>query len=75
MSMASHTIEPPTDITSGLDARLVMDAAPVMIWVSGKDKHCVWFNKPWLTFTGRPLAEELVMVGHRESIRTILTAV
>jgi PAS domain S-box-containing protein len=61
MSMASHTIAPPTDITSDLDARFcqVMDAAPVMIWVSGKDKHCVWFNKPWLTFTGRPLAEEV----------------
>jgi PAS domain S-box-containing protein len=61
MSMASHTIAPPSDITSDLDARFcqVMDAAPVMIWVSGKDKHCVWFNKPWLTFTGRPLAEEV----------------
>jgi PAS domain S-box-containing protein len=61
MSMASHSIEPPIDITSDLDARFrqVMDAAPVMIWVSGKDKHCVWFNKPWLTFTGRLLAEEV----------------
>ena len=36
-----------------------MDAAPVMIWVSGKDKRCVWFNKPWLTFTGRRLAQEV----------------
>jgi len=61
MSMASHTIESPTDITSDLDARFceVMDAAPVMIWISGKDKYCVWFNKPWLTFTGRLLAEEV----------------
>jgi PAS domain S-box-containing protein len=30
-----------------------------MIWVSGADKRCVWFNKPWLTFTGRPMAEEV----------------
>jgi PAS domain S-box-containing protein len=37
----------------------VMDAAPVMIWVSGTDKACVWFNKPWLTFTGRTLAQEI----------------
>src|SRR5262245_58410175 len=36
-----------------------MDAAPVMIWVSGEDKGCVWFNRPWLTFTGRSLAQEL----------------
>jgi PAS domain S-box-containing protein len=36
-----------------------MDAAPVMIWVSGKDKGCVWFNKPWLTFTGRRLVQEV----------------
>ena len=36
-----------------------MDAAPVMIWVSGEDKLCIWFNRPWLEFTGRTLAEEL----------------
>lgn len=36
-----------------------MDTAPVMIWVSGKDKGCVWFNRPWLTFTGRSMAQEL----------------
>jgi PAS domain S-box-containing protein len=47
--------------TSELDTRFceVMDAAPVMIWVSGTDKGCVWFNRPWLTFTGRGLAQEL----------------
>src|SRR3974390_2332383 len=46
--------------TSQLDAKFceVMDAAPVMIWMSGADKGCVWFNKPWLTFTGRSLAQE-----------------
>jgi PAS domain S-box-containing protein len=44
-----------------LDARFcqIMDAAPVMIWVSGKHKYCVWFNKLWLTFTGRLMAEEV----------------
>jgi PAS domain S-box-containing protein len=36
-----------------------MDAAPVMIWVSGKDKGCIWFNRPWLTFTGRSMAQEV----------------
>ena len=50
-----------TEPTGGLDARFceVMDAAPVMIWVSGKDKGCVWFNKPWLTFTGRQMDQEI----------------
>jgi len=36
-----------------------MDAAPVMIWVSGTDKQCVWFNQPWLAFTGRDMQQEL----------------
>jgi PAS domain S-box-containing protein len=53
--------ELPTEPPGGLDARFceVMDAAPVMIWVSGKDKGCVWFNQPWLTFTGRSMAQEV----------------
>src|SRR5262245_1294266 len=51
----------PVERPGGLDERFceVMDAAPVMIWVSGEDKGCVWFNRPWLTFTGRSLAQEL----------------
>ena len=51
----------PIERPGGLDERFceVMDAAPVMIWVSGEDKGCVWFNRPWLTFTGRSMAQEL----------------
>jgi len=47
--------------TTKLDARFceVMDAAPVMIWMSGEDKGCVWFNRSWLTFTGRSLVQEM----------------
>lgn len=59
MVAAREPIEPMP--TSRLDARFreVMDAAPVMIWVSGTDKACVWFNRPWLSFTGRTLAQEI----------------
>lgn len=39
--------------------RLVANTAPVMIWMSGPDKLCNYFNQPWLTFTGRSLDAEL----------------
>jgi len=39
--------------------RLVADTAPVLIWMSGEDKLCIYFNKPWLEFTGRPIEQEL----------------
>src|SRR5207247_9896317 len=39
--------------------RIVADSAPVLIWMSGLDKLCTFFNKPWLEFTGRSLEQEL----------------
>lgn len=37
---------------------LIADAAPVLIWVSGPDKLCTFFNQSWLDFRGRTLDEE-----------------
>ena len=39
--------------------RQLASAAPVMIWLSGPDKLCIDFNRPWLDFTGRTLEQEL----------------
>lgn len=39
--------------------RLVANTAPVMIWTSGLDELCDYFNQTWLKFTGRPLTAEL----------------
>jgi len=39
--------------------RTVADAAPVLIWMSGPDKLCTFFNKGWLDFTGRTIEQEL----------------
>lgn len=35
------------------------DAAPVLIWMSGPDHRCNWFNQQWLDFTGRDMGQEL----------------
>jgi PAS domain S-box-containing protein len=39
--------------------RDVTNTVPVLIWMSGTDKLCNFFNKGWLEFTGRPLNQEL----------------
>lgn len=39
----------------------VADSLPLLVWIAGPDKRCTYFNKPWLDFTGRSLADE---IGH-----------
>jgi len=39
--------------------RLMADHAPVMLWKSGRDSLCDFFNSRWLEFTGRTMEQEL----------------
>ncbi|HSL05505.1 MAG TPA: PAS domain S-box protein, partial [Nitrospiraceae bacterium] len=39
--------------------RIMADTAPALIWMSGLDKLCIYFNQVWLDYTGRTLEQEL----------------
>lgn len=39
--------------------RTLANGGSALIWTSGTDKMCNYFNEPWLRYTGRTLAEEL----------------
>jgi PAS domain S-box-containing protein len=39
--------------------RTTANAAPVLIWMSGPDKRCTWFNQRWLDFVGRGIEQEI----------------
>jgi PAS domain S-box-containing protein len=43
------------------------DASPVMIWMTDPDNLCYYFNKSWLSFTGRKFEEE-VGVGWLQNV-------
>jgi len=39
--------------------RLLVENSPVMVWRSGLDANCDYFNETWLAFTGRTLEQEM----------------
>ena len=39
--------------------RSLVDTAPVMVWISDSDGLFIYFNKPWLQFTGTPPERQL----------------
>jgi PAS domain S-box-containing protein len=39
--------------------RRLVDASPVMVWMSGPDTLCTYFNRAWLEFHGRAIEAEL----------------
>jgi len=47
--------------------RLVADTAPMLIWVADENQQGTYFNRRWLEFTGRALADELAD-GWRASV-------
>jgi PAS domain S-box-containing protein len=56
--------EPPREARSAValsatEYRLVAEHSPVMVWRSGVDARCDYFNGTWLEFTGRTLEQEL----------------
>lgn len=39
--------------------RLLVQSSPVMIWRSGLDARCDYFNETWLAYTGRTMEQEM----------------
>jgi PAS domain S-box-containing protein len=39
--------------------RLMADSCPVLLWTSGADTLCNFFNQTWLNFTGKTLEKEM----------------
>jgi len=44
---------------SEIHYKTLADSGQALIWTTGTDKKCNYFNQPWLKFTGRTLEQEL----------------
>ncbi len=44
---------------SGAEYKVIVEASPNMIWRSGLDANCNFFNATWLKFTGKKMEEEV----------------
>jgi len=53
-----QTIKTTLNLESELDFQTLADSGQALVWLSGLDKKCFYFNKPWLEFTGRSLEQE-----------------
>ena len=56
--------------------RTMADSTPVMLWLSGEDGLCTFFNQSWLAFTGRTMDQETgygwAESVHPDDLRTCL---
>lgn len=39
--------------------KLILDSSPNMVWRAGLDTKCDYFNKTWLSFTGKTIEQEM----------------
>jgi PAS domain S-box-containing protein len=58
-ALDSNSRQPARSAESELKYRTLADSGQALIWTSGPDKLCDYFNVPWLRFTGRTLEQEL----------------
>src|SRR3982751_1799793 len=56
-AVATNTAASNAQLTA-TEYRLLGEHSPVMIWRSDRDKKCDYFNRVWLEFTGRTMAQE-----------------
>lgn len=52
-------VAPMSRALTAAEYRLLIRHSPVMIWRSGLDASCDYFNETWLAYTGRTLQQEM----------------
>jgi PAS domain S-box-containing protein len=61
ISARAVAAKPTTTHEAESDARFrtMADSAPVLLWMTGTNALCTFFNQRWLEFTGRPMEAEI----------------